>query len=224
MALQQHPKYPNLRVIQNSLLENSLSTMRNRDVDYPEFASIASRMAPFVVCEALQDWQTIRRPIITPVSEIHAPFLMSRNATLVSILGAGMALLSDVREKLLPWAREAYIAASRDDNNNCQPVLHYDRLPEDLSLSLTVVLDPMLATGGSSSAVIQLLKERCGANNLILVCIVAAPEGVLRMQREHPDVRIVTLALDRRLTKEKFISPGLGDFGDRFTGVKPSKK
>jgi len=223
MSLRQHPDHGNLKVLENALMTSALTKLRNKYTTDENFALIASRMAPFVVFEALHDFPLGEKYIETPVASMKAATLDGTKISLVSILGAGQALLHNVRQTLLPWASESYIAASRDEKS-FQPTLHYERLPEDLSDSLTVVLDPMLATGGSSSAVIQLLKDCCGARNIILVCIVAAPEGVSLIKKEHPKVRIVTVALDQGLTDDKFITPGLGDFGDRFTGVTPRKK
>lgn len=194
--------------------------MRKEDTPSAEFAQFMDMIAPFLAYEALRDLPLQDAPIRTPLMEMQAPFVAEKNVTLVSVLGAGQGLLPRTRTNLLPWAKLAYIAVRRDEKT-LEPKLSYERLPRDLSQELVLVVDPMLATGGSSSAVLSLLKKK-GAKRLRLITLISAPEGVMRIKQDHGDVMVFTLALDARLNERGFISPGLGDAGDRYHGTSPA--
>jgi uracil phosphoribosyltransferase len=157
------------------------------------------------------------KSIETPLTEMEAPVLRGKKLVLVSILRAGNGLLDGVLE-LVPAARVGFIGLYRDEET-LQPVQYYAKVPADLDERVTIVLDPMLATGNSSAAAVTLLKAK-GATDIRFLCLLAAPEGVRRMADAHPDVPIVTAALDRHLNEKGYIVPGLGDAGDRMFGTK----
>jgi uracil phosphoribosyltransferase len=159
---------------------------------------------------------TIKR-IDTPLTEMEAPVLDGRKLALVSILRAGNGLLDGMLD-LIPSARVGFVGLYRDEKT-LQPVQYYCKLPGELNERWVIAVDPMLATGNSSAAAIDLLKE-AGARNVRFLCLLAAPEGVERMKAAHPDVPIVTAALDERLNEKGYIVPGLGDAGDRMFGTK----
>jgi len=157
------------------------------------------------------------RRIETPMTAMDAPVLDGKKLALVSILRAGNGLLDGVLE-LVPSARVGFVGLYRDEET-LKPVQYYCKLPEALEDRLVIAVDPMLATGNSSAAAIDLLKE-AGATNIRFLCLLAAPEGVARMREAHPDVPIVTAALDEKLNEVGYIVPGLGDAGDRMFGTK----
>jgi uracil phosphoribosyltransferase len=151
------------------------------------------------------------------MEEMDAPILAGKKMALVSILRAGNGMLDGVLE-LVPSARVGFVGLYRDEET-LKPVQYYFKAPESLKDRLVIAVDPMLATGNSSAAAIDLLKQ-AGATDIRFLCLLAAPEGVARMKEAHPDVRIVTAALDRELNSKGYIMPGLGDAGDRMFGTK----
>jgi uracil phosphoribosyltransferase len=157
------------------------------------------------------------RAIDTPLMEMDAPVLAGRKLALISILRAGNGLLDGMLE-LIPSARVGFVGLYRDEAT-LQPVKYYFKVPEQLGERLSIVVDPMLATGNSSAAAVSMLKD-AGARDIRFLCLLAAPEGVARMQEAHPDVPVVTAALDKRLNDKGYILPGLGDAGDRMFGTK----
>jgi len=157
------------------------------------------------------------KSIVTPMEPMQAPTLAGRKLALVSILRAGNGMLDGVLE-LIPLARVGFVGLYRDEET-LKPVQYYFKVPEKLEDRLVIAVDPMLATGNSSVAAIDLLKG-VGATNIRFLCLLAAPEGVARMKEAHPDVPIVTAALDRGLNEKGYIMPGLGDAGDRMFGTK----
>ena len=167
--------------------------------------------------EVLRDLPVELRPIETPVGPMQAPFLKGKKLVFVPILRAGMGLLDGLLE-LVPSARVGHIGLYRDPVT-LQPVEYYFKVPEDISERLTVVIDPMLATGNSVSAAITRLKQS-GARDIKLVCLLSAPEGIKKLTELHPDVHIYSAALDSHLNDHGYIVPGLGDAGDRMFGTK----
>jgi uracil phosphoribosyltransferase len=153
----------------------------------------------------------------TPLTRMEAPAIAGKKLALVSILRAGNGLLDGILD-LIPNARVGFVGLYRDPET-LQPVKYYFKVPDALEDRLTIVVDPMLATGNSSAAAIDMLKE-AGAKNILFLCLLAAPEGVERMKQAHPDVPIVTAALDSHLNDHGYIVPGLGDAGDRMYGTK----
>ena len=157
------------------------------------------------------------RRIETPMEAMVSPTLAGKKLALVSILRAGNGMLDGVLE-LIPLARVGFVGLYRDEKT-LKPVQYYFKVPEGLDDRLVIVVDPMLATGNSSAAAIDLLKQ-AGATNIRFLCLLAAPEGVARMHQAHPDVPIVTASLDSGLNEKGYILPGLGDAGDRMFGTK----
>ena len=154
--------------------------------------------------------------IQTPLTGMQAPVLAGKKMALVSILRAGNGLLDGILE-LIPKARVGFVGLYRDEET-LKPVQYYFKVPTELSDRLVIAVDPMLATGNSSVAAIDLLKG-AGAKNIRFLCLLAAPEGIARMRQAHPDVPVVTAALDERLNEKGYIVPGLGDAGDRMYGT-----
>lgn len=214
-----HRDHANLIEVKHPILTHMLSHMRNRETSTEDFARMLDIIAPFLAYEALQDLKLETRIIATPVNSMRAQFLTdaSMDITLVSILGAGQGLITRMRSNLLPSAKLGYIAAKRDEET-LMPKLSYERIPHGLEKSLVLVVDPMLATGGSCSAAISLLKDK-GAANIRLITLLSTAEGLTKIEEDHPDVTVYTLALDPTLTLKGWISPGLGDAGDRYHGT-----
>jgi uracil phosphoribosyltransferase len=167
--------------------------------------------------EITRDLPMTTKAVETPLTEMEAPVLKGKKLALVSILRAGNGLMDGVLE-LIPSARVGFIGLYRDEAT-LQPVQYYSKLPQDMANRVAIAVDPMLATGNSSAAAIDLIKA-AGARDIRFLCLLAAPEGVARMKEAHPDVRIVTAALDERLNEKGYIVPGLGDAGDRLFGTK----
>jgi uracil phosphoribosyltransferase len=167
--------------------------------------------------EATRGLDMTTREIVTPMGPMNAPVLAGKKLALVSILRAGNGLLDGILE-LIPTARVGFVGLYRDEET-LTPVQYYFKVPPEMEERLVIAVDPMLATGNSSAAAIDLLKE-AGAKNIRFMCLLAAPEGVARMKEAHPDVPIITAALDERLNENGYIVPGLGDAGDRMFGTR----
>jgi len=203
-----------LTVIAHPLAQHLLSRLRDRETQPEAFRALAHKLSLLLALEATADLALVSERIVTPMEPMDAPRLAARIAV-VPILRAGLAMMEPVTQ-LFPDVTVGYIGLQRSEET---AVAHsyYCKLPP-LSDRVTLCLDPMLATGGSASQAVSFLKAN-GAEDVRMVCIVAAPEGVARLRADHPDVRIVAAALDRELDPNKFILPGLGDFGDRLFGT-----
>jgi uracil phosphoribosyltransferase len=204
-----------LHVVPHPIALDALAELRRKDTPPAAFRVAAHRLSTVVVTEGLRDLATERVAIETPLGPTTVPRVRD-GIVLVPVLRAGLGML-DAALTLTPSARVGYIGLRRDEDT-AQPSRYYARVPEGLQNSTVVLIDPMLATGGSASAALDLLKG-AGATNLRLICLVAAPEGVAALERMHPDVAIYTPVVDERLNDRKFIVPGLGDFGDRLFGT-----
>jgi uracil phosphoribosyltransferase len=209
--------HPNLTIVEHPLVQHKLTLMRDRETSTAGFRRLLREISLLLAYEVTRDLPLTMRSIETPLTDMRSPALEGKKLALVSILRAGNGLLDGVLE-LIPSARVGYIGLYRDEAT-LQPVQYYAKLPAELGERVTIVLDPMLATGNSSAAAVKLLKE-AGATDIRFLCLLAAPEGVARMAEAHPDVRIVTAALDKRLNDKGYIVPGLGDAGDRMFGTK----
>jgi uracil phosphoribosyltransferase len=209
--------HPHLTIVTHPLVQHKLTLMRDRETSTAGFRRLLREISLLLAYEVTRDLPLTMRSIETPLTDMQSPALEGKKLALVSILRAGNGLLDGVLE-LIPSARVGYIGLYRDEAT-LQPVQYYAKLPAELAERVTIVLDPMLATGNSSAAAVKLLKE-AGATDIRFLCLLAAPEGVTRMAAAHPDVRIVTAALDRRLNDKGYIVPGLGDAGDRMFGTK----
>jgi uracil phosphoribosyltransferase len=204
-------------IVAHPLVQHKLTLMRDKDTPTAVFRQLLREISLLLAYEVTRDLPMTTKTIETPLTDMEAPTLRGKKLALVSILRAGNGLLDGVLE-LIPSARVGFIGLYRDEAT-LKPVQYYFKVPVDLPERPVIVLDPMLATGNSSVAAVDLLKGR-GATDIRFLCLVAAPEGVKRMVEAHPDVRIVTAALDRGLNERGYIVPGLGDAGDRMFGTK----
>lgn len=206
-----------LTVVSHPLVQHKLTLMRKKDTSTASFRRLLREVSLLLGYEVTRnlDMTTVR--IDTPVTAMDAPILDGKKLALISILRAGNGLLDGLLE-LVPAARVGFIGLYRDPDT-LKPVQYYAKVPDALEDRLTIAVDPMLATGNSSVAAIDLLKEK-GAKNIRFLCLLASPEGVEVMRRAHPDVPIITAALDERLDDHGYIVPGLGDAGDRMFGTK----
>ena len=209
--------FPTLTIVDHPLVQHKLTLMRDKGTSTAGFRQLLREISQLLAYEITRDLPLTTTTIDTPLEEMEAPTLAGKKLALVSILRAGNGLLDGVLE-LIPSARVGFVGLYRDEKT-LQPVQYYCKLPEGLEDRLAIVVDPMLATGNSSAAAVDLLKQK-GANNIRFLCLLAAPEGVARMKEAHPDVPIVTAALDRQLNDVGYIMPGLGDAGDRMFGTK----
>jgi len=206
-----------LTVVNHPLVQHKLTLMRDKDTSTNSFRQLLREISLLLAYEITRELEMTTRTIQTPLCEMEAPILEGKKLALVSILRAGNGLLDGVLE-LIPAARVGFVGLYRDPDT-LQPVEYYCKLPANLDERLTIVVDPMLATGNSSVAAIDLIKAK-GAKNIRFLCLLAAPEGVARMREAHPDVPIVTASLDEKLDEHAYIVPGLGDAGDRMFGTK----
>ncbi|MDJ1006863.1 MAG: uracil phosphoribosyltransferase [Paracoccaceae bacterium] len=206
-----------LTIVDHPLVQHKLTLMRDKDTPTAVFRQLLREISMLLAYEVTRVLPMTTKPVETPLTEMDAPILSGRKLALVSILRAGNGLLDGMLD-LIPSARVGFVGLYRDEET-LQPVQYYCKLPEALDRRLTIAVDPMLATGNSSAAAVSLLKE-AGAKDIRFLCLLAAPEGVARMKEAHPDVPIVTAALDDRLNEKGYIVPGLGDAGDRMFGTK----
>lgn len=206
-----------LTVVDHPLVQHKLSLMRDQATSTAVFRQLLREIAHLLAYEVTRELPMTTRTIETPMTRMQAPVLDGRKLALVSILRAGNGLLDGMLD-LIPSARVGFVGLYRDEET-LKPVQYYCKLPGEISERLVIAVDPMLATGNSSVAAIDLIKEQ-GATNIRFLCLLAAPEGVARMKEAHPDVPVVTAALDERLNEKGYIVPGLGDAGDRMFGTK----
>ncbi len=204
-------------VVDHPLVQHKLSLMREKDTPTAVFRQLLREITQLLAYEVTREMPMTRKPIETPLEEMDAPTLAGKKLALVSILRAGNGMLDGVLE-LIPLARVGFVGLYRDEKT-LQPVQYYFKVPDGLEDRLVIAVDPMLATGNSSAAAVDLLKQ-AGATNIRFLCLLAAPEGIARMQEAHPDVPIVTASIDRKLNSQGYIVPGLGDAGDRMFGTK----
>ena len=204
-------------VVDHPLVQHKLTLMRDKDTSTKSFRQLLREISLLLAYEITRELPITSTRIETPLEPMDAPEIEGKKLALVSILRAGNGLLDGILE-LIPNARVGFVGLYRDPET-LQPVQYYFKVPEALDQRLTIVVDPMLATGNSSVAAIDLVKD-AGAKNIRFMCLLAAPEGVARMKEAHPDVPIVTAALDSHLNDHGYIVPGLGDAGDRMYGTK----
>lgn len=209
--------YDHLTVVDHPLVQHKLSLMREADTQSAVFRQLLREISQLLAYEVTRELPMTTKKIDTPMQPMEAPVLAGKKLALVSILRAGNGLLDGILE-LIPLARVGFVGLYRDEET-LEPVQYYFKVPEALEDRLVIAVDPMLATGNSSAAAIDLLKK-AGAKNIRFLCLLAAPEGVARMKEAHPDVPIITAALDEKLNENGYIVPGLGDAGDRMFGTK----
>ena len=206
-----------LTIVDHPLVQHKLSHMRDVNTPTNHFRQLMRETSHLLAFEATRQLDMTTKQIETPMQKMDAPVVAGKKLALVSILRAGNGLLDGVLD-LIPSARVGFVGLYRDEET-LKPVKYYFRVPQDLDQRLVIAVDPMLATGNSSVAAIDMLKE-AGATNIRFLCLLAAPEGVARMKEAHPDVPIVTASLDEKLNEIGYIVPGLGDAGDRMFGTK----
>jgi len=206
-----------LTVVDHPLVQHKLTLMRDKATSTAGFRRLLREISLLLAYEVTRDLDLTTEQVDTPLETIDAPVLAGKKLALISILRAGNGLLDGILD-LVPGARVGFVGLYRDEAT-LKPVQYYFKVPDALEDRLVIAVDPMLATGNSSVAAIDLLKE-AGANNIIFLCLLAAPEGVARMKEAHPDVRIVTASVDQKLNEHGYIVPGLGDAGDRMFGTK----
>ena len=207
----------NVTVVDHPLIQHKLTIMRNKETSTAGFRRLLREIAHLMCYEVTRDLELQTTPIQTPMGPMDAPTIKGKKLVFASILRAGNGLLDGMLD-LVPAARVAHIGIYRD-HETLQPVEYYFKAPAELDNRLIIVVDPMLATANSSIAAIDQLKKR-GANNLRFLCLLAAPEGVAKFTKAHPDVPVFTAAIDERLNEHGYIIPGLGDAGDRMYGTK----
>ncbi|MBO6096816.1 MAG: uracil phosphoribosyltransferase [Bacteroidales bacterium] len=206
-----------LHVINHPMVQHKLTIMRNKETGSKDFRELLKEIALLMGYELTRDLPLEDIEIETPICKTVAKRISGRKLAIVPILRAGMGMVEGL-QTLVPVARVGHIGLYRDEKTH-NPVVYFCKLPEDINDRLVIVTDPMLATGGSACDALSMLKER-GCNNIRLMCLVGAPEGIDRVRREHPDVDIYLAAVDERLNETAYIVPGLGDAGDRIFGTK----
>ncbi len=207
----------NLNIINHPLIQHKLSIMRDKNTGPKDFRQLLEEITILMGYELTRDLPIEDIEIETPVAQMTAKSISGKKLAIVPILRAGLGMVDGLLN-LIPVAKVGHIGIYRDNETHL-PVEYYCKLPFDIENRLVIVADPMLATGGSSSDAITILKKR-GCNNIRLLCLVSAPEGVDKMMKDHPDVDIYTAALDSHLNEHAYIIPGLGDAGDRLYGTK----
>jgi uracil phosphoribosyltransferase len=204
-----------LHIVDHPLVHDALAQLRDKQTPADAFRRVATRISVLLAAEALRQVPTAKTTVVTPLGPAEVR-RVSSDVVVVPVLRAGLGMLDAVLE-LVPAARVGYIGLQRDERTAVASQ-YYSKLPHGLKDSYVLMIDPMLATGGSASAALELLRQ-AGASRIRIVCIVAAPEGVEVVEREHPDVEIYTPVVDSHLNAQKYIVPGLGDFGDRLYGT-----
>lgn len=204
-----------VRCSHHPLAADRISRLRERATDVPTFRRVVAEVSILLAVECTADMELQERPIETPVAAAKGAFVVDR-VVLAPILRAGLGMVQGVL-RVLPDAEIAHLGLYRDDRT-LEPVTYYANTPADLDRSLVIVLDPMLATGGSADAALSLLKSR-GARRIKLCSLIAAPEGVALLQARHPDVEVYVASIDEKLNERGYIVPGLGDAGDRMFGT-----
>ena len=206
----------NVHVIDHPLIQHKLTLMRKKETGTKDFRELLEEIAMLMTYEIARDFQLKDVDIETPVAKCKSKVLAGKKVGVVPILRAGLGMLNGV-VNMIPAAKVGHIGLYRDPET-LKPVEYYCKLPKDVGERELIVVDPMIATGGSSSAALTMLKEK-GAKSMILMCLVSAPEGIRLVNKEHPDVPIYVAAIDDHLNDKGYIVPGLGDAGDRIFGT-----
>ena len=206
-----------LHVIDHPMIQHKLTIMRSKETGSKDFRQLLNEISLLMGYEITRDLPLRDVEIETPMGHMVAHKVAGRKLAIVPILRAGLGMVDGLLT-LVPVAKVGHIGLYRNEETH-KPVVYYCKLPLDIQERLVIITDPMLATGGSSCDAIQMLKER-GCNNIRLMCLVSAPEGIAKVQKEHPDVDIYTAAVDEYLNEDAYIVPGLGDAGDRIFGTK----
>ena len=206
-----------LHIIDHPLLQHKITLLRDKNTGSKEFRELVEEVTMFMTYEATRDLELSEVEIETPICKTTVKELKGKKMAIIPILRAGLGMV-DGMLTLIPTAKVGHIGLYRDPDTH-EPVEYYCKLPADCAEREVFVVDPMLATGGSSAAAIQMLKDK-GCKKIHFMCIIAAPEGIERMKEAHPDVDMYIGALDEKLNEHAYIVPGLGDAGDRIFGTK----
>ena len=206
-----------VHVIDHPMVQHKLSIMRDKETGPKDFRQLLQEISLLMGYEITREIPLEEIQIETPICKMTAKRVLGRKMAIIPILRAGLGMVDGLLD-LVPVAKVGHIGLYRNEKTH-EPVVYYCKLPEDIDDRFVIVTDPMLATGGSSCDALQMLKDR-GCKNVKLMCLVAAPEGIERVQKAHPDVDIYVAAIDERLNENAYIVPGLGDAGDRLFGTK----
>ncbi len=201
--------------IEHPCVQHKLGIIRDIETGHKRFRELATEITKFVCYEALKNIKTREVTVETPVATATCRQI-DTDIVVVPILRAGVGMLEGILE-LVPTARVGFVGLYRDEETK-QPVTYYERFPRQIRGGTCIVIDPMLATGGSTVAALDLLKSS-GAEDIVVICIVTCPEGIALVEKEHPDVKIYAASIDDKLNEKKYIVPGLGDAGDRLFGT-----
>ena len=207
----------NFMVLDHPLIKHKIAIMRNKNTGTKEFKEVAKEIAMLMCYEATRDLAVEDVEVETPIATANCQMLTGKKLAVVPILRAGLGMVDGIMQ-LIPSAKIGHIGLYRDEKT-LEPVEYYCKMPPDIDERDIFVVDPMLATGGSACDAIKLIKAR-GAKNIKFLCLIAAPEGVKKLQEAHPDVDIYCASLDSHLNENGYIVPGLGDAGDRIFGTK----
>lgn len=205
-----------LRIVDHPLIQHKLSLIRDVNTGSKVFRELVTEVSMFMAYEITRDLPLVEVEVQTPVAKARCKRIKGKKLAIVPILRAGLGMVEGIL-RLAPNAKVGHMGMYRDETTK-RPVEYYFKLPPDIGARDVLVVDPMLATGGSACAAVEHLKDN-GAKRIRFVCLIAAPEGVKAMEEAHPDVPIFTAALDERLNEHAFIVPGLGDAGDRLFGT-----
>ena len=206
-----------VKEISHSLIEHKLAILRNKNTGTKEFREVVSEIAMFLCYEAMKDAELETKEVETPIQKTEVKVLNEDKYAFVPILRAGTGMLEGITT-IIPNAKIGHIGMYRDEET-LKPQTYYFKVPKDIANREVLILDPMLATGGSGCDAIQMIKDE-GVTKIKFLCIIAAPEGIEKMQKEHPDVEIYCAKIDEKLNENGYIVPGLGDCGDRLFGTK----
>ena len=207
----------NVHVLDHPLIQHKLAILRDKDTGVKEFRELVGEIAGLMCYEATRNLPTHEVEVETPVATAKCRMLAGKKLAIVPVLRAGLGMVDSMVD-LIPSAKIGHIGLYRDPETH-QPVEYYCKLPDDVANRQVFLVDPMLATGGSAVAAINFLKKR-GCKNIIMLNIIGCPEGIRRVQEEHPDVEMYLAACDEKLNEHAYIVPGLGDAGDRIFGTK----
>lgn len=209
--------YPNVTVVNHPLVQHKLTIMRDKTTGSKQFRELVKELAMLEAYEATRGFQLAETTVQTPITETTSYVLAGKKVAVIPILRAGLGMVDGILE-LIPAARVGHVGLYRDPET-LQPVEYYCKLPDDIAERDVLIVDPMLATGGSAAAAIQLLREK-GAKHIDLLVLIAAPEGIEEVLKHCDDVHIFTCSIDSHLNDHGYIVPGLGDAGDRIFGTK----
>ncbi|BAL80878.1 uracil phosphoribosyltransferase [Caldisericum exile] len=206
----------NVNLIRHPLIQHKLTYLRKKETNPKEFRELVKELSALMVYEIFRDTKLKEVEIETPIEKTKS-YVIDEDIAIVPILRAGIVMAEGILD-LIPQARVGYIGIYRDPQT-LEPVEYYSKLPTNIENSSVFVVDPMLATGGSASKAITVVKE-AHAKKIFFVCLISAPEGIKKIELDHPDVKIYTIAIDEKLNSHGYIVPGLGDAGDRLFGTK----